>query len=790
MKTATRFGFILNAGFCRAKKAQRNTSNNVEHDIRETRLIPLVRQNNRIWIVFLLLVTHSLASTTILSQGARNVKNAASYGGVSAVGDGTDDTQAFLDALNIGRNNPLAENGCFQPVAIYVPPGTYKVSKTLIIWENTFLFGEPSAPPTIVMEANSPNFASGANPFIVTASGYNMQPYSTDWSDRGGSYSTTNNIFFVDVHDINFTVSAGNPGCSDVFLFAMAQQGSLRNSVLTATASQLDVLRTDLGGGGGILQNVTCSGSPTAVQINDTSQIVFRGCTLNGPVRDIGGQMVNFVACTFNDPGNVGFFWTGGYWFGMDDCTFTANTPFSPGSAHYHIENSDGVAQFTSNNAYYNGTSMSGSSGPINASAKGSLYANPAFPHPTTACVNVQTFGAKGDGGTDDTAAIKSAYASSNEVFFPIGTYVVSGTITLGPNQKMFGQGISYCPAGSAPPTPKSGTVIYETTAVPALSVTGRGTGGVVITDIQIYQAAASTCVVWNGDQSSIVADCHITTGLNANSPMIQFQSGGGFFENGWWPNDFNLPVGLQIQSTDPLYLYSIQTEHYGATADVFNGASNVFVLNLENEFSPAYEAITNSSNIFIQGVLAGNQSGGPGFEISNSNSTVNVFGGLMQENSQGILEENGTVYGPTSNSASYAVLDGYMRATAMPNPTPTPRPIVVYGCNYDAGGQGIGYEDTQGCNSGIYRTDGEDIKASSDTGSPGTGYVLGWRAAGEWTNYTVNVAEADQYTVTARIESAFNTGAFHVNVDGVARIPLTGVPLTGAWIPLHPGRL
>ena len=84
----------------------------------------------RIGIVFFLLVTHAAAST-IFSQGARNVKKAASYGGVNAVGDGvTDDTQAFLDALNIGRHRP---NDSFSPVAIYVPPGIYRVSETLLI---------------------------------------------------------------------------------------------------------------------------------------------------------------------------------------------------------------------------------------------------------------------------------------------------------------------------------------------------------------------------------------------------------------------------------------------------------------------------------------------------------------------------------------------------------------------------------------------------------------------------------------------------------------------------------
>src|ERR1700745_2496327 len=85
------------------------------------------------------------AASTIVAQGARDVKNASAYGGVSAKGDGeTDDTQAFLDALNRGRYR--GANQTFAPVAIYVPPGTYLVRAGLIIWANTFFFGEPSSP--------------------------------------------------------------------------------------------------------------------------------------------------------------------------------------------------------------------------------------------------------------------------------------------------------------------------------------------------------------------------------------------------------------------------------------------------------------------------------------------------------------------------------------------------------------------------------------------------------------------------------------------------------------------
>jgi hypothetical protein len=43
--------------------------------------------------------------------------------------------------------------------------------------------------------------------------------------------------------------------------------------------------------------------------------------------------------------------------------------------------------------------------------------------------INVKDFGAKGDGSTDDTAAIKAALAQSTSLYFPEGTYIVKETL-------------------------------------------------------------------------------------------------------------------------------------------------------------------------------------------------------------------------------------------------------------------------------------------------------------------------------------------------------------------------
>ena len=58
---------------------------------------------------------------------------------------------------------------------------------------------------------------------------------------------------------------------------------------------------------------------------------------------------------------------------------------------------------------------------------------------PTSEWVNVHTLGVKGDGKTDDTAAIQQAIDTHRVLYFPIGRYVVRDTITLKPDTILIG---------------------------------------------------------------------------------------------------------------------------------------------------------------------------------------------------------------------------------------------------------------------------------------------------------------------------------------------------------------
>jgi hypothetical protein len=110
---------------------------------------------------------------------------------------------------------------------------------------------------------------------------------------------------------------------------------------------------------------------------------------------------------------------------------------------------------------------------------------------------------------------------------------------------------------------------------------------------------------------------------------------------------------------------------------------------------------------------------------------------------------------------------------------TPAALPGTIQAENFDDGGEGAAYHDgSSGNDGGAYRATDVDIESSSDAGG---GWNVGWMSAGEWLQYTVNVA-AGTYTLDARVASEGPGGTFHVEVNGVDRTGPLVVPDTGGW--------
>lgn len=102
---------------------------------------------------------------------------------------------------------------------------------------------------------------------------------------------------------------------------------------------------------------------------------------------------------------------------------------------------------------------------------------------------------------------------------------------------------------------------------------------------------------------------------------------------------------------------------------------------------------------------------------------------------------------------------------------------------DYDLGGEGVAYHDSDDVNSGgLYRDDqGVDITATGDESGE---FQVGWNNDGEWLEYTVK-AEAGVYDarfrVTCGIAEPLPCGRIRVILDGM-ELGVVQVPNTGSW--------
>ncbi len=610
----------------------------------------------------------------VLAASARNVKN---YG---AKGDGvTDDTQAFLNALNQGRNNEFPFR---SGAAVYVPPGVYLIKKTLIVWRQTLLFGEWTNPPTLVLAPDSPDFQDPSNskPFLVTAGGYNVPACSTDWKTRTNQFNgSTNNTFYIFLEDLKIKIGANNPSCDHAILWACAQQTGIRNVFIDGGKATY-ALEAGLDGGGGVWTGLTVENSLNGVLSSACSEMMVRDCTFNTPVT-IGNYYSSnwtFLATTFNSTASGVTLGDSPGVITILDSKFPNDTPLTTkGKRCVHLENvqcnrvdrfpknrraAGSFRHWTSGKIVKNGvTIVNNNRSPEPPICKATYKSGVTYPRPTAICVNIKDLGAKGDGISDDTAFIQRALRDHSEIFFPLGTYLVTEPLTVSAGQKLFGQSV-----GSTIQLATGSAGFGAGERTPFLSVNGRGNQGVAIVGLWFWNFAdGGKCCLWNADSSSIVMDSEFINKNSSNTqPAWLFGSGGGFVENCWNPG--NSAYGVIINSSDPLWLYSVQEEHYTKMALLIEGAANVVGLNVQFETSPTYVSIKNSKNIYFNGVLAGNWNFNSKQLVEVQNSKVSLFGLETNCNRSGIVIDKTTTpfrhYGTSNNDRNFVILNGFIK--------------------------------------------------------------------------------------------------------------------------------
>lgn len=108
--------------------------------------------------------------------------------------------------------------------------------------------------------------------------------------------------------------------------------------------------------------------------------------------------------------------------------------------------------------------------------------------------------------------------------------------------------------------------------------------------------------------------------------------------------------------------------------------------------------------------------------------------------------------------------------------------PIAIPGVleveEYDNGGEGLAYHDTEEANipAGFRLDEGVDI------GTYGNGYILEYVEANEWIEYTVNVTQSGVYKVDAEVASEQANGVFSITFDKNNASTSFNAPRTGGW--------
>ncbi|MGH9566230.1 MAG: glycoside hydrolase family 55 protein, partial [Candidatus Angelobacter sp.] len=230
----------------------------------------------------------------------------------------------------------------------------------------------------------------------------------------------------------------------------------------------------------------------------------------------------------------------------------------------------------------------------------------PSLP-PMNSWVNVHALGAKGNGGTDDTAALQRAIDAHATLFFPSGKYRLSGSLRLRPGTVLIGFSpftTQFILVDSDPRFQGAG---------PAISLLLAPHGGTnIVTGIGIATGNANpraSGVEWLAGQRSMLEDVEFIRGhseyvrllepaapapargqrpqmqLDSQYPALWIHDGGGGIFRGIWSHGGTAKAGLLIENTStPGVIFQFSCEHHMRNEVRMEHAANWKIYDLQTE--------------------------------------------------------------------------------------------------------------------------------------------------------------------------------------------------------------
>jgi hypothetical protein len=585
--------------------------------------------------------------------------------------DDSDAIQAAIDKLQTTKGEGI----------VFIPQGRYRISRTIYLWPGVRLIGYGAQRPVFVLGDNAPGyqdgiaymvFFAGARPRPDGASpfrGYHLPP-----TPRGVVPPPSRSVpdanpgtFYSAISNVDFEIGAGNAGAVAI-RFHAAQHAFLSHidfSIGSGFAGLHEVANEaeDLhfhGGQFGImarkpspawqftLVDSTFDGQreaairenevgltlvhddfrnvPTAVSIdpNYSDQLWIKNSrfeNITGPAVLISNDTSRMTEINFENVicSHVPVFAKlreSGREFKQVADTYQVNV-FSHGLG---LANPGSQAAFETR---YEAV-------PLAALPPATPPAITPLPTAST-WVNATTLGVKGDGSTDDTAALQKAIDQHPALYFPSGRYLLTDTLTLRSDTVLIG----LHPSTTQFDLP-DGTPAFQEPGSPKPLLLAPSGGANIITGLGIFTGGLNgraTGLLWHSGEKSLADDVRFLGGHGTNGPdgkrlnpynsthsadpdphrpwdaqypSLWIDGGGGTFANIWTPDTF-AQAGMLISNTSiPGFVYEISSEHHVHTEFKLNHVANwgLYALQTEEESGESQDAssleIDDSSNVTI----------------------------------------------------------------------------------------------------------------------------------------------------------------------------------------------
>jgi sugar lactone lactonase YvrE len=229
---------------------------------------------------------------------------------------------------------------------------------------------------------------------------------------------------------------------------------------------------------------------------------------------------------------------------------------------------------------------------------------------PAGTWVNLRTLGVKGDGVSDDTAALQKAIDEHRTLYIPEGRYIVSNTLHLKPDTVLIGLHPSMTQFDIL-----DGTAAFQGPGAPVPLIETPKGGHNIVTGIGLYTNGINDRAVgalWQSGADSLMDDVRFLGGHGTNAadgtridpynnthtadPDIhrrwdaQYPSlwvtngGGGTFADIWTPSTF-AQAGLYISNTTtPGRVYELSSEHHVRAEVKLDRVENWEIIALQTE--------------------------------------------------------------------------------------------------------------------------------------------------------------------------------------------------------------